>query len=117
MLATHPDFQHQGAASKLMDELMAEADGLGVEVYCEATKTGRPLYEKYGFVAVKNLDFATAEYGVDLGIEQQTVMVRGALGKDGTRARVRQWDEAVVATTKALLDAGIDASCILGDES
>ena len=57
MLATHPDHQHRGAATMLMDELVAEADALGLEMYCEATKTGRPLYEKYGFVTVKTLVF------------------------------------------------------------
>lgn len=90
MLATHPDHQHQGAASMLMDELIAEADRLGVEIYCEATKAGRPLYEKYGFVAVKEITFATSEYGVDLGEEHQTVMIRPALG-----CRARTWDEAL----------------------
>lgn len=104
MLATHPDFQHQGAASKLMDELMAEADQLGVEVYCEATSTGRPLYEKYGFVAVMDIDFPTSSYGTDLGEEHQTVMVRGALGSDGKRNKVRSWKEAVADSRLAFVN-------------
>lgn len=95
MLATHPEHQHRGAASMLMDELIAEADALGLEIYCEATRTGRAMYEKYGFVAVKTLVFDPAEYGVKgLGVETQTVMVRGALGKDGVRRGVREWDVA-----------------------
>lgn len=76
----------------LMDEIVAEADALGLEIYCEATRTGRALYEKYGFVVVKTLVFDPAEYGVkDLGIETQSVMVRGALGKDGVRRPVRDY--------------------------
>ena len=80
----------------LMDELVAEADALGLEIYCEATKTGKAMYEKYGFVAVRTLVFDPAEYGVDdLGVETQTVMVRGALSKNGVRGVVREWDVAV----------------------
>jgi hypothetical protein len=86
----------------LMAELVAEADALGLEMYCEATKTGRPLYEKYGFITVKTLSFDPAEYGVDnLGVETQAVMVRGALGKDGVRKQVRSWE---TATAEARLE-------------
>lgn len=96
MLATHPSHQQRGAATALMSELVAEADALGLEIYCEATRTGKPLYEKYGFVAVKALRFDPADYGVlGLGVEVQTVMVRGALGKDGVRKEVRGWGDGV----------------------
>jgi GNAT superfamily N-acetyltransferase len=87
MLATHPSHQHRGAASSLMIELVEEADALGLEIYCEATNTGRPMYEKYGFIPVKTLRFDPAEYGVlGLGVEVQTVMVRGVMGRpEGVR--------------------------------
>ena len=87
MLATHPSHQHRGAATSLMTELVEEADALGLEIYCEATNTGRPMYEKYGFVPVKTLRFDPAEYGVKgLGVEVQTVMVRGVAGRpEGVR--------------------------------
>jgi len=87
MLATHPSHQHRGAATSLMTELVDEADALGLEIYCEATKTGRPMYEKYGFVPVKTLRFDPADYGVlGLGVEVQTVMVRGVKAmNDGVR--------------------------------
>lgn len=107
MLATHPDHQHQGAASLLMDELVAEADQAGVEIYCEATKTGRALYEKYGFVAVKDIEFDTARYGGVFGVERQTVMVRGAIGKDGKRSKVRSWDEAVAESLTDMADSSL----------
>lgn len=95
MLATHPAHQHRGAATMLMDELVAEADALGLEIYCEATRTGRALYEKYGFEVVRTLVFDPAVYGVEgLGVETQSVMVRGALGADGVRRPVRAWDVA-----------------------
>jgi ribosomal protein S18 acetylase RimI-like enzyme len=87
MLATHPSHQNRGAASSLMIELVEEADALGLEIYCEATNTGRPMYEKYGFIPVKTLRFDPAEYGVlGLGVEVQTVMVRGVMGRpEGVR--------------------------------
>lgn len=96
MLATQPQHQHHGAGTMLLDVILAEADDAGVEVYLEATDTAKPLYEKHGFVAVKELRFNPAEYGVvGLGIERQTIMVRGAMGGDGARRPVRTWDEAV----------------------
>lgn len=101
MLATHPDHQHRGAATMLMKELVAEADALGLEMYCEATRTGHPLYEKYGFVVVKTLVFDPAEHGGQGLVETQMVMVRGALGRDGVRKAVRDWD---VAASEARLE-------------
>nr|OQO19872.1 hypothetical protein B0A51_12228 [Rachicladosporium sp. CCFEE 5018] len=106
MLATHPDHQHRGAATMLMKELIAEADALGLEMYCEATRTGKPLYEKYGFVAVKTLTFDPAAYGGSGLVETQWVMVRGALGKDGVRRPVREWDVAA-AEARAQVDEAL----------
>ena len=89
MLATHPSHQHRGAATSLMTDLVDEADALGLEIYCEATKTGRPMYEKWGFVPVKTLRFDPADYGVEgLGVEVQTVMVRGVMGRPDAVRRV-----------------------------
>ena len=87
MLATHPSHQHRGAATSLMTELVEEADALGLEIYCEATNTGRPMYKKCGFVPVRTLRFDPADYGVQgLGVEVQTVMVRGVKARvDGVR--------------------------------
>ncbi|OQO01009.1 hypothetical protein B0A48_13252 [Cryoendolithus antarcticus] len=106
MLATHPDHQHRGAATMLMKELIAEADALGLEMYCEATRTGKPLYEKYGFVAVKTLTFDPAAYAGSGLVETQWVMVRGALGKDGVRRPVREWDVAA-AEARAQVDEAL----------
>ena len=92
----------------LLGEILAEADEAGVEVYLEATDTAKALYEKHGFKAVTELRFDPAPYGLrGLGVERQTVMVRGALDRDGDRAAVRSWD-AAVARTKLPLQ-GIDA--------
>ena len=80
MLATQPRWQHHGAGTMLLEHILAHADRLGVPVYLEATDTARPLYRKHGFEPVAELRFDPAEYGVGgLGVERQTVMVRGAL--------------------------------------
>ena len=103
MLATKPRYQHKGAGTMLLEEVLAEADDAGVEVYLEATGTAKPFYEKHGFEAIRELRFDPAEYGAKgLGIEMQTVMVRGALGPDGGRTGVRSWDVAVNQSRTAL---------------
>lgn len=106
MLATRPSHQHNGAGTMLLHAILAEADAAGVEVYLEGTDTAKPMYEKNGFVAVDELRFDPAEYGMHgLGRERQTVMVRGALGKDGHRRGVRSWDAAVAQARAELASA------------
>lgn len=96
MLATEPKYQHNGAGTMLLEEILAEADDAGVEVYLEATDTAKAFYEKHGFEEIRELRFNPAEYGAKgLGTERQTVMVRGALGWGGQRKAVRSWDVAV----------------------
>ena len=103
MLATEPKNQHNGAGTMLLQEVLSEADNAGLEVYLEATDTAKSFYEKHGFEAVTELRFDPAEYGVKgLGVERQTVMVKGALGQSGERKAVRPWAVAV-AHTKAQL--------------
>lgn len=79
-----------------MNHILGEADEAGIEVYLEATDTAKPLYEKHGFQAVTEIRFDPARYGVrGLAVERQTVMVRGALGANGQRKAVRDWETAV----------------------
>ena len=80
----------------LLQDILAEADEAGVEVYLEATDTAKPLYEKHGFEAITELKFNPGDYGIEgIGTEKQTVMVRGALGQDGVRRAVRPWEVAL----------------------
>jgi GNAT superfamily N-acetyltransferase len=44
-----PEFQGQGLARRLLDELLAEPAARGIPVGLCATDLGRPLYEKNGF--------------------------------------------------------------------
>lgn len=115
MLATEPWHQHHGAGTMLLEEILAEADEAGVQVYLEATDTAKPLYERHGFKAITELRFDPGQYGYKgLGIERQTVMARGALGGNGDRKPVRS-REAAVSSTKAQLRE-IDARTHVGVE-
>jgi GNAT superfamily N-acetyltransferase len=51
ILATHPDFRRKGLASRLMEWGTQKADEKGVEMYLDSSKMGRPLYEKFGWIA------------------------------------------------------------------
>ena len=52
---TAPEYRRQGIAGRTLDLLMAEAKERGVlQISLEATEMGRPLYEKYGFSAMRD---------------------------------------------------------------
>lgn len=52
---THPEYRRQGIACKTLDLLVKEAKERGIAaISLEATEMGRPLYEKYGFVKMKD---------------------------------------------------------------
>ena len=49
---THPEYRRKGIALHTLDLLVSEARQRGItSISLEATDTGKPLYEKYGFVA------------------------------------------------------------------
>ena len=52
---TLPNYRRQGLATKLLQEVIAEARNLGVgELYLNATEAGRPVYEKLDFKMLEN---------------------------------------------------------------
>ena len=52
---THPDYRRRGIAYKTLDLLIKDAKSRGITaISLEATDMGRPLYEKYGFVQMRN---------------------------------------------------------------
>lgn len=52
---TSPEYRRQGIAYKTLKLLIGEAKKQGIiQITLEATDMGRPLYEKYGFVNMKD---------------------------------------------------------------
>lgn len=52
---TAPEYRRQGIAFHTLDLLVRDAKKQGVsQIALEATKMGRPLYEKYGFVKMQD---------------------------------------------------------------
>ena len=52
---TKPEYRRQGIAYKTLDLLVSEAKSRGIHaISLEATAMGRTLYEKYGFVGMKD---------------------------------------------------------------
>ncbi len=50
---THPDYRRKGIACRTLELLVEDAREKGITaVSLEATDMGRPLYEKFGFVAM-----------------------------------------------------------------
>ena len=52
---TDPEYRRRGVAAETLDILVKEAKNRGIgNITLEATDMGRPLYEKYGFVPMKD---------------------------------------------------------------
>jgi predicted N-acetyltransferase YhbS len=50
ILATHPGYRKLGFASQLIQWGCDEADKAGLECFLNASKLGKPLYEKHGYI-------------------------------------------------------------------
>lgn len=52
---TNPDYRRMGIANKILDFLVSASREKGISaIFLEATDMGRPLYEKYGFIAMND---------------------------------------------------------------
>lgn len=61
LLATHPDFQRRGCASMLLRYVLNMADREGRKAYIEATRPGKPVYEKLRWKTVEVLHFESLD--------------------------------------------------------
>lgn len=53
ILFTHPDYRRAGVGSLIINWGLEQADRLGLECFVEATKEGKPCYERFGFKVVE----------------------------------------------------------------
>ncbi|KAJ5281739.1 hypothetical protein N7478_007111 [Penicillium angulare] len=75
ILATLPSHQGRGVGSAILRWGCEKADALQVRIYLEATPEGYPLYVKYGWKAVENVDFDMNELGAH-GVDDFVFMIR-----------------------------------------
>ena len=82
VLFTHPRHHRRGAGAMLVKWGVDQADELGIEAYHESSIEARKLYERFGYTAVKSVEFDMVKYGrPDLGIDVNALMHRDARTK------------------------------------
>lgn len=53
IISVHPSYRRRGIAQQFLDWGMRKSDEMGIEFFLDATPVGKPLYDKNGFVCVK----------------------------------------------------------------
>jgi GNAT superfamily N-acetyltransferase len=89
-LVTHPDHHRRGAGSMLLKWGVGEADKLGIVAYLEGSAAGAPLYKKFGYEPVRDIEFDSTKYGgerVDIHVAS------------GIRDRLRDGDHKLILRT------------------
>ncbi|RYP67046.1 hypothetical protein DL771_007465 [Monosporascus sp. 5C6A] len=77
VLCTSPKYFKRGAAKALLTPMLEIADAEGLRTELEATRAGKPLYEKFGFREVDVLKFDLSKLTKDMdGISEVTIMIR-----------------------------------------
>lgn len=71
------DHQRKGIGSALLEEGLALAEKLDLPVWLQASKSGRGLYVKHGFVVDEAWEVDLEPYGVDV-VEPFACMIRDA---------------------------------------
>jgi predicted N-acetyltransferase YhbS len=80
-LAVSPENQRRGIGSQLLEAFLEETDAQGLQAVLGASKEGRGLYERYGFVTSEVMTLKMWEYegGSGMGIEEHVIMHRPAV--------------------------------------
>lgn len=77
VLFTSPKHHRRGAGAMMIKWGVDKADELGLEAYHESSIEAKPLYERFGYKAIKEVKFDMAEYGrPDLGVDTNYIMYR-----------------------------------------
>lgn len=101
-MATDPDYQRRGAGAALLEKVKAIADEEGLAIYLTSTETGRKLYERCGFQAVKEVVIDLEEMGeVKKGREMFTVSFISIY----THARLRSTVYDTAKRKKSIIEA------------
>ncbi|KAF2808483.1 uncharacterized protein BDZ99DRAFT_489146 [Mytilinidion resinicola] len=74
-LSTLPEYHRRGAGGMVVKWGAEKADELGIEFYLTSSMMARHLYEKYGFVLVKDMWFDRVPWGGE-GVDWHGCMVR-----------------------------------------
>ncbi|OCK74599.1 acyl-CoA N-acyltransferase [Lepidopterella palustris CBS 459.81] len=74
-LSTLPEHQRRGAGSMILKWGVEKADEMGVEMYLTSSSMARPLYERWGFEVVRELQFDRTPWGGE-GVDRHTCMLR-----------------------------------------
>ncbi|KAI9712441.1 MAG: hypothetical protein M1820_001654 [Bogoriella megaspora] len=83
VLVTHPEGQRRGAGGMLLDWGIERAERDGLECYLEASKMGRPLYEKFGWEGVRDQRYDVSRWAGKEAEHRSTCMVRKPRGGRG----------------------------------
>lgn len=67
LLGTDPEFHRKGAATMLLKHVLDMADREGKKAYIEATKPGRPVYERLGWKVIDRITLSLDEEDVNSG--------------------------------------------------
>ncbi|KAF2134105.1 hypothetical protein P153DRAFT_281459 [Dothidotthia symphoricarpi CBS 119687] len=78
ILVTDPEHHRRGAGAMLIEWGTEKADDAQLPSFLEATRMGRPLYERMGFEKRYEEVFDLSQYGVK-GEDSSTVMIREPL--------------------------------------
>jgi GNAT superfamily N-acetyltransferase len=84
VLVTDPSHERKGAGRMLLEWGCKKADEAGLPCYLDATKTGRPLYERYGFEMQKISTLDLTQFGGE-GEDAVANMIRPA-GSGGSKS-------------------------------
>ena len=68
-LVTHPNHHRRGAGGLLLTWGCEKADETGTQAYLEASPMGEPLYKRYGYKPVGDLELDLRKWGGDETIE------------------------------------------------
>lgn len=77
-IATLPEYQGKGCASKLLQSGLEKIDAEGAKSWLEATPQGQPLYAKFDWKVVDEIVLDLEKYGYGEWVQRITVMGRAA---------------------------------------